>query len=378
MICTYCGGTVRDGAGFCKNCGTRIAPKPPERPAPRGPYPAATKVPSHPNRDSYGHPPESYDYPNPPKPHEYPRALGPGGHEPRQPAPRGHMPPPTRGYDHPNDYDYPHYPPTRQNTGVAKAVVISVFTTVLVMCLIVAGFLIWQGGQGDADDGNSNQEIMPYATPEPPETNGNGYEDEPNIPEDTGEEPSHEENNQEEEPHEEPAPPEGSMGSERFPFPGANITRYTGNAADIMFLQNSLNVIRRQYTSIRRIETITGSFGGATQGAVVDFQLRVGLPTTGVVDETTWYTIVYKLENPPDETDPPFVPPVDVGYITLVNLHLRDGPSLESYSLGIKPVGTLVWVMSYIAADRWFFVTMEDGLAGYMKVEFLLLDGLLP
>jgi len=333
MICTYCGGAVRDGAGFCKNCGTKIAPKPPERTAPRATHPAVTKIPSRPYKDSYGHPPE-----------------------------------------YPDDYDYHHYPPQRQNTNIAKVVVISVFTTVLVMCLIVAGFLIWQGGQGtNIGGGNGIQENMPDTPPGPSETNNYGNEEEPNIPEDTNEE----ENNQEGEPNE-TTPPEGGAGSERFPFPGANITRYTGNAADIMFLQNSLNVIRRQYTSVRRIDTITGSFGGVTQGAVVDFQVRVGLPATGVVDEATWYAIVYALENPPEEADPPFVPPVDVGYITLVNLHLRDGPSLEAYSLGIKPVGTPVWVMSYIAADRWFFVTMEDGLAGYMKVEFLLLDGLLP
>jgi len=241
-------------------------------------------------------------------------------------------------------------------------------------------FLMWYNNQGGGPVANIN--------PDPTQPPNYEYDSEQYTPEhyepDTNDEtvPPDEDIPPDEPPTQEPDPPPadlpyGVVRSERFPFPGNTITRYSTNAADIMFLQNTLNMIRRNYTSIRSIDTATGSFGGVTRGAVVDFQLREGLPTTGNVDEITWYRIVYVLENPPDEPDPPFTPPVDVGYRTLVNLHLRDGPYADAYSLGIKPVGTLVWVMSYIPADRWFFVTLEDGLAGYMKVEFLIKDGLL-
>ena len=174
-------------------------------------------------------------------------------------------------------------------------------------------------------------------------------------------------------PDADPEPPR----SQRFPFPGI-ISRHTTNTADIAFLQNTLTAIRNYYTSIRPIDVAFGSFDGATRGAVIDFQVRAALPPTGIVDEDTWYAIIHVFENPPAMPDPPFIPTVDVGYVTLVNLHLRESPSTAAESLGIKPEGTVVRVVSYIPGDRWFFVTTADDVVGYMKAEFLLMEGILP
>jgi len=165
--------------------------------------------------------------------------------------------------------------------------------------------------------------------------------------------------------------------SERFPFPG-EISGRSGSIADILFLQNTLNTVRTYYTSVRPIVSANGTFGGDTQGAVIDFQQRTQIRVTGIVDETTWYRIMDVFENPPPEPDPPFTPETNTEYITLVNLHLRDTPSQQGYSLGVIPEGTIVWVMDYIYQDRWFYVTTLDGEAGFMKAEFLLIDGAMP
>jgi len=154
--------------------------------------------------------------------------------------------------------------------------------------------------------------------------------------------------------------------------------RYGQHAeADIVFLQNTLNSVRRNYTSIRHIESI-GGFGSATFGAVVDFQLRVGLPTTGIVNEETWYRLMYVFENPPQTPDPAFEPIVNARYFTLVNLNLRSAPSMSGESLAIKPQGASVWVWYYISNDSWFFVETDEGQTGYMKAEFLMREGILP
>jgi len=208
-------------------------------------------------------------------------------------------------------------------------------------------------------------------TPNIPPANG---ADDTNVPTENGTDDS----NQSDTPAYTPPPdPEAdSTGSLRFPFPGI-LSRYTTNTADISFLQNTLNTIRSYYTSVRPIDVASGNFDGATRGAVIDFQQRAGLTPTGIVDEATWYSLIAVFENPPETPDPPFTPPVNTGYVTLVNLHLREGPSQSAYSLGIKPEGTPVHVVSYIPGSRWFFVTISEYVVGYMKAEFLLLEGIL-
>jgi len=213
---------------------------------------------------------------------------------------------------------------------------------------------------------SNNGLIAPIVTPTP-ETNDYPSTDYDNELEYTPD-PNYYENN-------DPYEPPGEHGpSARFPFPGTMSIHTTNNPADVMFLQTTLNHVRRSFTSVRFIDSPTGSFGGVTRGAVVDFQLRMNIPPSGIVDENTWYSLVYVFENPPDAPDPPFSPVVQQWYFTLVGLHLRAAPSQESESFGVAPVGTAVFVVDYIANDSWFFVHTEDGYTGYMKAEFLIVD----
>jgi len=226
---------------------------------------------------------------------------------------------------------------------------------------------------------NQNENGQPpgetYGTPPPAQDNDN----ETDLGDDPYTQPTPPPDNgyQETQPPDEVYEPEPYR-STRFPFPGT-MHRYGDHPeADIFFLQNTLNTMRRYFTSIRHIDMTVDGFSAATFGAVVDFQLRMELPPTGIVNEETWYRLMYAFENRPEHYDQPFEPPVEMWYYTLVRLHLRAAPSTQSDSLGIKEQGTAVWVVSYHSNDSWFFVSTEEGYTGYMKAEFLMREGVMP
>jgi len=277
---------------------------------------------------------------------------------PRPSQPAGSTPPPPIHERDPY-IEYNMKPPPPPGGNLRKAAIIAACIALVALGVSIGGFFILRSSNNNQGESarltSGSERIITSPTPE-------------TTPEATPEVP----------PLEDDESTTQLGGSERFPFPGT-ISRYSASAtADVTFLQTTLNHIRRNFTSIRPIESTTGNFGGATRGAVADFQHRVGLPITGIVDETTWYSIMDVFENPPVTPDGPFVPKVQEGYITLVNLHLRDTPSQDGESLGVIPEGSYVWVVSYISEDSWFFVSTEDGYIGYMKAEFLILDGLLP
>ena len=367
MFCTGCGTTLYEDDIFCSVCGKKRLPRPGPAALQAGNKPPQAAAPF---RQPPGHAPQNSP----------PQRRGPGfygEHGTAPPTQQNHMPNATgpRPYDarhaghpgfsadhnamppgHKNHAKSPGFPPPRkrQQSGRLQTVIAIICIILLVLSIGVIGFSFLRNHQMGAvdnpgislgngeDDTNGNH--YPSYTPTPPPANGGD---------------------------------DGPVPSARFPFPGI-ISRDTNNTADITFLQNTLNSIRRYYTSVRPIEGAASTFDGATRGAVIDFQVRAGLTPTGIVDETTWYSLIAVFENPPDTRDAPFTPTVDVGYVTLVNLHLREGPSMSAYSLGVKPEGTRVWVVSYIPVSRWFYVTVGDDLVGYMKAEFLLMEGILP
>ena len=168
-----------------------------------------------------------------------------------------------------------------------------------------------------------------------------------------------------------PAP---AAGRAAMPFPGSPIGPGSENTDAILFIQNSLNYINRYFSSVRVIESVGGVFGAGTQGAVIDFQRRMGLPATGIVDQITWQHISDVIENPPGLPDPPFFPRLNAYYRTLSNLHLRSGPSTDTESLDIVPEGTFVWAMDFLQDEGWFWVISHDGQHGFMSAQFLVLD----
>jgi len=182
----------------------------------------------------------------------------------------------------------------------------------------------------------------------------------------------------EEAPEETPAElPEPEPNPPLHPFPGSALGVGSENAAAVMILQNTLNHVSRYYTNIRYQESVDGFFGGATQGAVIDFQHRIGMRPTGIVDERTWYAIMDVQANPPAVPDLPFVPTLNANYITLVNLHLRERPTTDSESLGIVSEGTWVFVLDATIDRAWFHVRSYDGQYGFMNAQFLLQEGIM-
>ena len=174
-----------------------------------------------------------------------------------------------------------------------------------------------------------------------------------------------------------PFSPEIQTAAFGMPYPGAPLNVNSGNTEAVYYLQATLNYLRLYFPSIREIETVNGTFGAGTRGAVIDFQLRIGLPVTGIVDEATWEAMIINLYAPPNMTDYSFTPAVNAYYITLSNLHLRTGPSTETESLDVVPEGTAVWAIDYLPNERWFRVISHDGQHGYMSAQFLVLDGVL-
>lgn len=160
-------------------------------------------------------------------------------------------------------------------------------------------------------------------------------------------------------------------------FPGTPIGPGSGDYTAVEFIQTSLNEIRYYFTNIRELENTDGVFEAGTRAAVIDFQYRTGLPTTGIVNDITWRRMVEILNYPPDSSDPPFFPRANAYYVTLVNQHLRTGPSTSHESLDVIEAGTLIWVTEYISSLGWFRVVGPDELNGFMSAQFLVLDGIL-
>ena len=363
MFCTICGNTIYQDESFCSKCGKNVMPRAehPSGPARANPPPGGYNQHKEHNRNQgKGDQPRysNYDLPLP-----VPTRSAAGGHHhgKRPHHPERMHPPQAVG-------SYPQHSP-QANRGLKKAAVIAICIALFALGVSVGGFFVMR-----ISTQNTNQPQQPIVGDSTPTPLPERLTPTPTPPpeEDTSETPPPEET---EDPEDIEDPED--VRSARFPFPG-NLSRYGGSAeADVAFLQNTLNHMRRHYPSIRLIDAAGGTFGAATFGAVIDFQQRVGLPATGVVDEDTWYTLVELFENPPTQADPPFEPATQEWYVVLVNLHLRTEPSMAGESIEVIPQWSRVWVAYYIQQDSWYFVQTEEGYTGYMKAEFLLLDGIL-
>lgn len=73
-------------------------------------------------------------------------------------------------------------------------------------------------------------------------------------------------------------------------FPGTPL-RIGSTGSNVLLMQNYLNTIAKTYPSIPTL-VADGSFGPATQAAVIAFQRQFGLTADGVIGQITWYKIV--------------------------------------------------------------------------------------
>ena len=75
-------------------------------------------------------------------------------------------------------------------------------------------------------------------------------------------------------------------------YPGEPL-KYGSASNDVKSLQIFLNRISRNYPAIPKIPQADGIFDNATEEAVRKFQEVFDLSVTGIVDEATWYRIIY-------------------------------------------------------------------------------------
>lgn len=72
-------------------------------------------------------------------------------------------------------------------------------------------------------------------------------------------------------------------------WPGSNLD-IGSSGAKVRQIQEQLNTIAGDYPALPTV-TADGIFGENTKNAVAKFQSIFGLPSTGVIDYTTWYKI---------------------------------------------------------------------------------------
>ncbi|MDR0272149.1 MAG: peptidoglycan-binding protein [Clostridiales bacterium] len=102
---------------------------------------------------------------------------------------------------------------------------------------------------------------------------------------------------------------------DRYPlYPGAPLARgsASNNIDDVMLIQEALNQVGTIYSEINTL-TVDGGFGPMTEGAIIAFQRIMGIEANGVVDSTTWYSIMGAAENyiPPQPMQPISQPPLE-------------------------------------------------------------------
>lgn len=163
-----------------------------------------------------------------------------------------------------------------------------------------------------------------------------------------------------------------------FGFPGTVIALNSTDTVSTALLYMALLDISHFY-NIRPLE-LTGNnvFGYNMLGAVVDFQVREGLPGTGIVDETTWYAIMHAWANPPATPDPVSPRPMNIWHTTLVDIHMRQGPSSDTPSAGLVPQGSFILPTDYVIVDGlWWYLISWGGQNGFISARFLMQEGLM-
>lgn len=75
-----------------------------------------------------------------------------------------------------------------------------------------------------------------------------------------------------------------------YSYPGTPL-KEKDCSKDVQIIQNQLNFIRGSYPAIKKIEDTNGYFGEDTTSAVKTFQNIFSIPSTGIVDFSTWYRI---------------------------------------------------------------------------------------
>jgi len=262
MFCTQCGNDIYTDEAFCAVCGKKVTPRgniSPTNPSVHVNIPQSAPQYEYDKPGHYGQPPhlQSPQYP-------------------------GHQRPRPNQRQHHHNYDYPP-PPPHEGNALQKVAIAAACVALIALGISIGGAFLMQ-----------NSESTPPRTAEVP---GPGvFETLPTPLPTPSPEPDYEQEY-------DPEPETGN--SARFPFPGILSQYATTDQVDVIFLQNTLNRVRNYFTAIRHIETVSGNFEGVTRGAVIDFQVRAELTPTGVVDEVTWYSLMYVFENPPERPDEP-------------------------------------------------------------------------
>ena len=114
---------------------------------------------------------------------------------------------------------------------------------------------------------------------------------------------------------------------------------YTGLAVKKM--QHYLNVLRTSYPDLPVLKE-DGSFGSATENAVMIFQKHTGLTADGIIGTLTWDKIIAKYKAAPGPG------PVSYTHLDVYKRQVKASCSLVSIRIGI-PSGSSASIMPFSA-----------------------------
>jgi len=166
-------------------------------------------------------------------------------------------------------------------------------------------------------------------------------------------------------------PPTPPPSENNPPFPGTSL-RLGSSGNNVRIMQQFLNRIRTSYPSIPQL-TVDGSFGPATQSAVIAFQRLFGLTQDGIIGPMTWQKIVYVYNQvnageTPSPTAPPYPgTPLRVG---------SSGPNVVTLQQNLNRVAEKNTAIPKVIADGIFGPLTESSVRAFQRYYGLTPDGI--
>ncbi len=149
-------------------------------------------------------------------------------------------------------------------------------------------------------------------------------------------------------------------------YPGTPL-RLGSRGESVRYMQEQLNKLAQYYPQIPRL-TADGSFGPATEGAVIAFQRLFGLTPDGVVGPATWNRIVSEASKPRPES------PAFPGTSLRVGARSEDVRLMQNY---LNRIGQQYPQIPRLTADGAFGPATESAVIAFQRLFGLTPDGII-
>lgn len=154
------------------------------------------------------------------------------------------------------------------------------------------------------------------------------------------------------------------------PYPGTAI-QLGGSGASVRTIQNALNTVSSQYSSIP-VVVVDGTFGIGTRNAVIAFQRQFDLTPDGIVGQTTWERLLttannIELGDQPSQSLPPFP-----GTLLRVG---STGNDVQLIQQRLKDISIYYTSIPDVVADGIFGAATEAAVIAFQRMLGIIADG---